>query len=198
MKKFEKFDEEKDRLYKRIYGGLSMPARRPGYCCMVGQTHALNPVGDRELVLLDEAERWDAKELIELASGFDFRYMPERWYGNGKDLVSRTIIRAMNISLEGDKSGKDFKINHSRVLDNPKPIQYIFPILKTRLEGVCKKLFPANSLIGNYMRQIPDEDVVNLDIGDYPAIESLAFCVLELNRPQRRRPRQRVAINKRV
>lgn len=195
MKKFEKFNKDEDRLYKRIYGGLSMPGRRPGFCCIVGETCALNPVGERELVLLDEGERWDSKELIELASGFDFRYMPERWYGDGKDLVSRAIIRAMNISLEGNKGERSFTINHSLVLNNPKPIQYIFPILKVRLEGVGKKLFPANSLIGNYMRQIPDEEVVALDVGDYPAIESLAFCVLELTRPQSRRPRQKVAIS---
>ncbi|MFH1883805.1 MAG: hypothetical protein ABIL62_14000 [Planctomycetota bacterium] len=189
---------EEDNLYKRIYGGLSMPGQRQGFISIIGETNALNVTGDRDLVLLDEAEDFDAKKLIELASGLDFRYRCEHWYGDTKGPVSKMLIREMNLfnrGPEGNKDARDLVISHTRVLDNPKPVQFIYPVLKSRLENVSQKLFPPNSLVASYMRQIMPEDVASLQIGDYPAIESLSYAVLELTKPIRRGPRQTKANN---
>lgn len=195
----DKFEE--DNLYKRIYAGLAMPGKRQGFISIIGETHKLNVTGDRDLVLLDEAEDFDAKKLIELASGLDFRYRCEHWYGDTKDPVGKALIRELNVfnrGPEGNKDARDFILIRARVLDVPKPIQYIFPILKGRLEGTGQKLFPPNSLVASYLKQIMPDEVSSLIVGDYPAIESLAFAILELTKPVRRGKRQEIANNKGV
>ena len=171
----EKFPSVEDKKYLRIYGGIAMPVKSAGYICVLGITRDYGANGLRTLVLLDEGEREDPKELIQLAGGLDFRYRPERWYGDEKDPLSRKFIRELNTSPED----RGLTLTRSLILNNPKPLQYMFPTLKDALFEYNFRP-PDNSIAGSYLQKINAADIFGMDLGDAPIVEALSYAGLEI------------------
>ena len=174
----EKFAAVEDKKYLRIYGGIAMPVRSAGYICILGITRDYGANGQRTLVLLDEGEREDPKELIQLAGGLDFRYRPERWYGDEKEPLSRKFIREMNADTQAPNDRK-LVLVRTLILNNPKPLQYIFPTLKDALFEYNFRP-PDNSIAGSYLQKINAADIFGMDLGDAPIVEALSYAGLEI------------------
>ena len=173
----EKFPSVEDKKYLRIYGGIAMPVKSAGYICVLGITRDYGANGQRTLVLLDEGEREDPKELIQLAGGLDFRYRPERWYGDEKDPLSRKFIREMNAA--DTQADRKLTLVRTLILNNPKPLQYIFPTLK---DALFEHNFrpPDNSIAGSYLQKINAGDIFGMELGDAPIVEALSYAALEI------------------
>lgn len=196
------FPSEEDRLYKRIYGGVSWPGKRPGFACIVGQLREQTAKG-YEMVFLDECEAGDIRELVYRCGAFDFYYRPEKWIGDPSNPAARNFIFEMNREnkeLEKAMEGRrNFVLQKSPLLDLKNSFEYFFPVLKTLLEKDNRRLHLKESKLMSYMYQPQDGDIHTMDWGTFPAIESLVFAVLELDRTVNRpRKRQRTANNEYV
>ena len=184
----ERFPAIEDKKYLRIYGGLAMPTKGLGYICILGITRDYGANGLRTLALLDEGEREDPKELIQLAGGLDFRYRPERWYGDEKDPLSRKFIRELNNDTQAPNDRK-LVLVRSLLLNIPQPLQYIFPTLK---DALVEHNFrpPDNSIAGSYLQKINAGDIFGMELGDAPVVEALSYAALEIIIEKDRRPKQ--------
>lgn len=187
----ERFSQDEDKKYRRIFGGAAWPGKRPGFAVIVGQQR--EPPFD--LVLLDEVEGTDIRQVVRACGGFDFFYRPEAWYGNPENRAACQFIREMNAETRQARTqhSRDFHLRRSPVLDLQNAFDYTFPTLKKLLsqehlllkEGKCRE----------YMGHPQAADLPSLEWGDWPAIEALAFAVLELARVRDARPRPRHAKN---
>lgn len=193
----EHLSQEQDALYKKIYGAVAWPGKRPGFAVIIGQKHEYR-LGGYDLVFLDELEESDTRKLVRACGGFDFYFRPEIWIGDTKNEAADKFIQEMN--KENRASGKNleghrrFRLRHSPVLDMKNAFDYVYPMLKEILEPERRRLFLKDSKLQGYMFQPQESDLASIEFGDYPAIEALAFAVLELERPPRR-PRQKQVIN---
>ena len=87
-------------------------------------------------------------------------------------------------------------MRRSPLLDMKGSFAYIYPKLKELLTPEKRRLFLKESKLQGYMFQPQESDMSSIDFGDYPAIEALAFAVMELEtQTDRRKPRQEFAFN---
>lgn len=195
----ERFDKEQDKLYRKIYGAVAWPGKRQGFAVVIGQKRERR-LGGYDLVFLDEIEESDTRKLVRACGGFDYFYRPEMWLGETKNAAADKFIREMNIenkSIEKCREGqRSFKMRRSPVLDMKNAFDYIYPMLKELLEKDRRRLFLKESKLQGYMFQPQESDLATIEFGDYPAIEALAFAVLELERQAKpKQKRHQFSIN---
>ena len=191
----EHFSNEQDVLYKKIYGAVAWPGKRPGFCVILGATHELGFLGKSKLVFLDEAEETDTRKLVRACGGFDFFYRPDAWLGDTKNAPADEFIREMNKEMKPRLGQRLFSLSRSPVLDMKNAFEYVYPVLKELLIKDRRRLFLKDSKLQGYMFQPQESDLASIEFGDYPAIEALAFAVLELERSTNRTPQQDVVDN---
>ncbi len=195
----ERFNKDEDKKYKKIYGAVSWPGKRPGFTVIIGQKKEYR-LGGHDFVFLDEIEEADIRKLVRACGGFDFFYRPEIWIGDTKNAAADKFIREMNVEnktrekcLEGQRN---FILRRSPILDMKNAFDYVYPVLKELLEKDRRRLFLKDSKLQGYMFTPQESDLASIEFGVYPAIEALAFAVLELERStSRRQPRQKKANN---
>ena len=195
----ERFSREEDKKYRKIFGAVAWPGKRPGFAVVVGQNKELH-LGGHDIVFLDEFESGDTKALVRVCGGLDYFYRPDIWIGDTKNDAADKFIREMNIEnksferrMEGQRS---FKIRRSPLLDMKNAFAYFFPVLKELLNPDRRRLFlKEGSKLKAYMYQPQESDLPAIQFGDYPSIESLAFAVFEMNQQRDSGPRQTHAIN---
>jgi hypothetical protein len=66
---------------------------------------------------------------------------------------------------------------------------YFYPTLKELLQKDRRRLFVKEGRLLSYLLLPQQGDLYEIDWGHYPAIEALAFAVLELERLNESRPR---------
>lgn len=189
----ERFSIEEDKKYSKIYGAVAWPGKRPGFAVIIGQTKL-----GRNLVFLDEIEEADLRKLIHACGAFDFFFRPELWLGETKNAAAEKFIREMNTEHIREKAAgqRNFKMRRSPVLDMKNAFDYIYPSLKELLVKDQKRLFLKESKLQGYMFQPQESEIASIEFGDFPAIEALAFAVIELDREtHRKKPRQTTANN---
>lgn len=194
----KRFSNEQDVLYKKIYGAVAWPGKKPGFCVIIGETHELGFLGKSKLVFLDELEETDTRKLVRTCGGFDFFYRPEIWLGDTKNAAADKFIREMNVENRASrnfiKGHRRFRLSRSPILDMKNAFDYVYPVLKELLEPERRRLFLKDSKLQGYMFGPQESDLASIGFGDYPAIEALAFAVLELEKPPRR-PRQEKVVS---
>jgi hypothetical protein len=174
----DQFPREQDKLYRKIYGGISFSGERPGYICIVGELR--QPVSHR-FVLLDEAETFDTEQLIAKAGAFDFFYKPERWLSGELDKATRKLLIEFNKQPDDRKGSRKLRIVPSRLkgLDD-QLFRYVYPKLK-RMTGQEGELdISKGKLLLNYMSLPQDSEIATIKHGEFPSIESLAFAITDL------------------
>ncbi len=206
----EKFPPEQDRKYKRIFGGVALPGPdAAGFVVVIGQTHELFYEGKPRYILLDERESWDGKELIEHTGWLNYRYRPERWYGDRRDVVMDALVRQFNKELSAWSKLQKLRIDLPGLLlgknkDIDRPFALVAPVLNQLLGGSDrdpgkKRLFiTEGSRLMTHMKAPELGAAASMKFDENPAITALAFVILEferLNSDRQRRPRQTTANN---
>jgi hypothetical protein len=190
----ERFSKEEDRKYRKVYGGIAWPGKRPGFAIIIGQTREQR-LGGYDMVFLDEVEAGDTRALVRACGGFDYFYRPEVWVGDTKNDAGDKFIREMNNENESPEKYPEgerlFRMRRSPILDMKNAFAYFFPVLKELLNPDRRRLFlKEGSRLKGYMYQPQEADLATIDFGDYPAIEALALAVMELDRDANR-PRKK-------
>lgn len=198
----EKFTQG-DVMFRKIFGGLAMPSgNAAGFAVVIGETCERGYQGKRKYIFLDEVEEWDSRDLIERVGWLDYRYSPEKWFGNVRDVALDKFVRELNKELTSIESPevyrRELRVTLPGLLlskEQDKPFTVIVPDLNRLLGGRERdkdkqRLFlKENSKLMTYMKAPELGAAASMVFDDYPAISALAFCVAELERKPRR-PRQ--------
>jgi hypothetical protein len=88
--------------------------------------------------------------------------------------------RELELPEDSKKKREPFYLCSTPLLDMNHLYQHILSKLKSLLDKDRRQLFLKDSAVVNYLGSIEPTDVVDLELGDYPAIEALAFAVVEM------------------
>jgi len=166
---------------KAVFGGVAWPGKRPGFAVVVAMDSKRH-FDSYDISLLDEFESVHTRELVRQCGVLDFKYSPERWIGDYKNDAADHFIREMNTDRkkQREKQGQKFVLNPTLILDMEHLYSYILDELKRLLDKERRQLIlKSDSKILNYLSAIEPNNIYKLEFGDYPAIEALAFAVIE-------------------
>jgi hypothetical protein len=182
------------RYFKAIYGGIAWPAQRPGFVLVAGLSNDKH-FDSYDVYLLDEFESHDTRELVGRCGLLDYKYEPGQWIADPANSAADRFIRELNDERLA-KAPKDhgpgrplpgavdpprlLSVTRSPLLDDPRPYTYILPELKRWLDENRRQLFLKDSRAKDSLAVTDPAEVANLPFGAFPAIEALAFAVLEL------------------
>jgi len=163
--------------YKQIYGGVGIPGKRPGFAVVVGMSHEMH-FDNHDIHLLDEFESADTREIIKQCGVLDYKYRPAIWVGDSFNDAADRFVKEMNKDFES--SQRSFTLNSTQILDMKQPYSYILPKLKWLLDKDRRQLFLGQSKVVDYLAIIEPSQIPEMEFGDFPAIEALAFAVIEM------------------
>ena len=154
-----------------IYGGISVPGKHPGFAVVL----AADKKRHSDIYLLDETESFDMRELIYQSGALDFKYRPSYWIGDYRNKAAAQFIEDFN--NQSDHRRK-FSLTWTPLFNMESLYSYVLPQIKELCR--LKQLFIKEGKIANYLRSIQENEISELELGAYPAIESLAFAVIEM------------------
>ncbi len=176
---------------KVIYGGVSWPAKRPGFAVIVTMLYEKH-FDTHDIYLLAEYESFNTRELVRQCGALDARYKPALWIGDNRNAAADRFINEMASELHkatgieqyrAERQGpsqRSFYINPTMMLEMNQLYAYVLPHLRNQLEPDRRVLFLKTSKLVDYLADIEDGHIAELQPGDFPAIEALAFAVIEL------------------
>jgi len=162
---------------KAVYSGVSWPGKRPGFAVVVAMDNKRH-FDNYDICLLDEFESSSTRDLVRQCGALDFKYAPKMWIGDWKNDAADHFIQEMN--SERKKQEREFCLAPTQMLDMVCLYQYILDEIKRLLDKERRQLFLKDSKILNYLSEIEENETANFELGDIPAIESIAFAVIEM------------------
>ncbi len=179
----QSFDsKDLERYCDAVYGGVAWPNKRLGFAVVVARNH-FEQYGtcEHEIYLLDECESREIDKLIKWCGGADLKYSPNVWVGDRSNKTADQIVREYNRKT----MGHSLSLSRTSILDMSQPYQYILQNLRRLLREDNRTLFLKDSRIRDYLMEIGEDAEIELELGEYPAIEALAFAVLEMRNRRR-------------
>jgi len=180
--------DELKRLYKLIFGGVAWPGKKPGFAIIVGMSHRKH-FDNYDVYLLEEFETPDTRELVRQCGVLDYKYGPESWTGDRRNDAADRFIKEMNqeFSQEIERASEFqytdrrlFSLASTQMLKMKQPFAYILPETKRLLDKERRQLFLKDSKITSYLHALTVEQIQDIEFGEFPAIEALAFAVIEM------------------
>ncbi len=157
-----------------IYGGIAWPDKRPGFLVVLAAVPSYKPE-NWKIYLLYEFESNSYQEIIKQFGLMDSTYEPDRWHADMTNNSAEELMQDMRDSFNSYPSETD--------LIEMKPLYpYLLGRLKKLLNLEHRRLELKNSKLLSYMGEIEQGEDAKLALGDYPAIESLAYAVIEMLR----------------
>jgi len=156
----------------------------------------------RDIHLLDEFESWDCRELIQKCFQYHEIHEPREWIGDGDHGAVKNTLYAMNQGRRRRRNDVYF-VTPMIIQDAyDQPYLYMLPEIKRLRDSEHRQLyFNDDSQVIRYMAEIRPDEMAELLLGAYPAIEALAFAVIEIRHWEQqeyealRRPRRAPARN---
>jgi hypothetical protein len=177
-----RLDDADKRQFADIAGGVSYPGKRPGFAVIAG-LRTIDRGEHCEVYVLDEFESVDLRKLLHWCHATGSRYNIDqdpdrffRWAGDDKHATTGRIVGEINDENRGQPHRDTLSICGSSLLDSGVAFYaYIPPIIKDRREQSPQSLFTRGSPVENYLNSIQSDHPADLRLGDYPAMEALAF-----------------------
>jgi len=192
---------------KVIYGGVAWPAKQPGFAVIVAMTREQH-LDSHDIYLLEEYESFDTRELVRRCGAMDARYKPAMWIGDNRNNAADRLIKEMATELQTPRRSlaprRSFWVSSTMLVEMKQLYAYILPHLKRWLDPQRRMLFLKDSKILNDLAAIEEGEIAGFELGEYPAIEALAFALMEMKdrypdarsearQEERRRPRSPMA-----
>jgi hypothetical protein len=192
---------------RAICGGVAWPGKRPGFAVVLGMGNDKH-FDSYDIYLLDEFESTDMRELVRQCGVLDLKYEPDMWIGdNRNDAADKFIWEMSNERGKPDDSQiimRCLSICSTKILEMAFPYHYILPELKHMLDIGHRQLFLKDSKTVDSLAAIEPQEISTLEIGEFPAIEALAFAAFEIreigarrrekNNRRNKKPRSPMAI----
>lgn len=167
--------------YFGFYGALAVPGKEnPGFAVLIGMDYQDKP-GGRDIYVLDEHDSPDLHALLQWCFRIQEQRRPKAWIGDCRHTTIRSFLPGMN---EGLNRNEQVDIQLPAVLSQEyqQPYSYMLPYLKDLNKPDHKTLFLGDSQVTQYLNEIGPLEMGILEFGAYPAIEALAFAVIEMRK----------------
>lgn len=179
----------KTKRYYAKYGAFSLPGKRPGCVLVIAMDEHRHQDG-RDIHLLDEFESWNCRELVQRVFQLDEFNGPKEWIGDAQHVAVKEILYELN---KNRRTGiysrrKGIRPVTPRIIEDghEKPYQYILDEIKKLRDIDHRQLYMDDgSLVLQYMGEIAPDEIAELKLGAYPAIEALAYAVIEMRKWER-------------
>ena len=171
---------------RAIWGAVAWPAKLAGFAVVIGMGHEPH-FDSHDIYLLEEFESYDMRQLIRQCGVLDLKYSISlsrsyrpgesgQWIGDYENDAASRFIQEMN----DETTSRHFGLNSTPMLEMERPYQYMLPQIKELLESERRQLYLKNSKITNYLSEIEENEIAELEFGEYSSIEALAFAVIEM------------------
>ena len=170
---------------KAIWGAVAWPGKRPGCAVVIGMDRKEH-LGNHDIYLLDEFESFDLRKLVRQCGALDLKYSPDRWIGQWDNDAASRFIQEMNAEHEqGNRSNSKarrhkFTLKPTPMLEMEHVYPFILPQIKALVDPNRRRLFLHDSKVATYLGDIEGSEIAEMAVGEFPAIESLAFGVIEM------------------
>jgi hypothetical protein len=164
-----------NRCCRAVCGGIGWPSsKKPGFAVVMAMARN-EQTGEYEMCILHEFESSSYREIIRHCEGLHSKYEPNMWIADTTNDSAEEIKHKMREEVGFDLSETDL------IEMNP-----LYPLLLDTLKELLnpehRRLFLKNSKLLKYLGDIEEGQDAKLELGEYPAIEALAFAVIELLR----------------
>lgn len=164
---------------KSVYGGVSWPGKRPGFAVVIAMDRTRH-IDNHDVCLLDEFESFDVRELVRQCSVLDFKYLPDQWIGDWKNDAAQQFMQ--QLESENRTHSRPLNLSWTAMFDMEQLYLYILAEIRRLLSTDRRQLFLKDSKIRGYLIEIAGGEIADLERGAFPAIEALAFAVIEMRR----------------
>ena len=164
---------------KAVCGGVSWPGKRPGFAAIIAMDRTRH-IDNYDVCVLDEFESFDIRELVRQCNVLDFKYLPEYWIGDWKNDAVQQFMQ--EIQGENRTHDRQLSLSWTPMLDMEQLYPYILAEIRKLLAGDHRQLLLKDSRVRSYLSEIEGSEIAELERGAYPAIEALAFAVIEMRR----------------
>lgn len=176
-------DLELSNQCKVIYGGVAWPGKQPGFAVIVAMVYEQH-LDSHDIYLLEEYESFDTRELVRQCGAMDTRYKPAMRIGDNRNNAADRLINEMADELKSPTKSmvtrRSFYVCPTTMTEMNQLYAYMLPKLKRLLEPERRVLFLKDSKVLTYLIAIEESEIADLQFGAYPAIEALAFAVIEM------------------
>jgi len=167
-----------------FYGAVAWPGKeRPGFVVVVAASRVVKCLGEPEICLSEEFESFDTRELVRQCGALHHQYRTDKWIGNTDNDAAYKFMREMNDEFD-PLPNERFNLTPTQMVDMKTLYPYILGELKKLLRQDRRLLCLRDSKILSHLSGIEGSEIATLELGDYPAIEALAFAVISLRRSQ--------------
>jgi hypothetical protein len=168
-------DNETQRKYQRIMGGISWPSKKPGAVVVLAETVAAFRQSPNYYVLtVYESQNLDG--LINSALGFENYYKTQSWYGNLHNLECTHYLQVRN-QLASDQRQATLLLQSAWYLKPTGLISHHLNIFKMLLAPNAKRLFLENKKLAASLGELPSAEVAEAKDTDYPLLAATGFAV---------------------
>ncbi|MFC1634236.1 hypothetical protein ACFL5Z_05290 [Planctomycetota bacterium] len=169
--------------FKLIWGAVAWPGKRPGCAVVLGMDRKEH-LGNHDIYLLDEFETFDTRQLVRQCGALDLKYLPDCWIGQWDNDAASGFISEMNDEYEQHNRcrsavhRRQFSLRPTAIVEMRDVYQTILPRIKVLVNR--RQLFLYDNKVVTYLDGIQESEMAELALGEFPAIESLAFGVIEM------------------
>jgi len=177
---------------KVVYGGVAWPGKQPGFAVIIAMMYEKH-LDSHDIYLLEEYESFDTRELVRQCGAMDARYKPAMWIGDNRNNAADKLINEMASELQSPATPvlpksrqrpwvarRSFCVFPTMMTEMNQLYSYMLPHLKRLLDPGRRVLYLKDSKVLSYLSAIEESGIADLKFGAYPAIEALAFAVIEM------------------
>ncbi len=179
--------------FETVMGGVAFPRKNPGFAIVAGLQREPD-WGVREIMVLDEFESWNLRDLLKQCAAFGCQYNTQaedsfRWIGDYRDQAARAIVHELNAEQEGRGPSRTLSrgylsICHTPILDvQQAPYHLILSMVGEYIKKERRQLVLKESKVKQHLSTVNalgPEVIADLTFGAFPAIEALSFVVKAL------------------
>jgi len=170
---------------RALYGGVAWPGKLAGFAVVLAMSRSRH-FDSGDIYLLDEYETFDTRELVRQCDVLRFKYRVETWIGDIRNDAADRFINELNSerdrNLDPAMVSRSFYLTSTPMLEMEQLYPYILPQIKMLLDKPRRQLFLRDSKILNYLSAIEPAEIADLQFGDFPAVEALAFAAIEMQK----------------
>ena len=166
---------QKEKAYYAKFGAIALPGKRKGFVVIIGTDNRQYRKKGCDSHVIHEYEDWDSRKLLQSVFSLNDLHHPKKWIGDDQHNAIKDFRSEMN---EGRKQSLYFSTPSILRYPDAQPYLRILPQIKRLRESEHRQLYlDDDSLILRYMAAINPEEMAGLVLGDFPAIECLAYAV---------------------
>ena len=189
---------ELEEHFQAVWAGVAWPGERPGFAVVVGLDRKRHFDGC-DVILLEEYESFNIRQLVRQCGALDLKYAPTRWIGDRKNDAASRFIQEMNSECretdrhefaaghgqftmnwrESATDGRRFSLSSTPLIEMQDLYPYIVAQIAELTHKDRKQLWLKDGKAAAYLEPIQIGQTAELERGSFPAIEALGFAVIE-------------------